>query len=100
MIIGYQSVRWPSGLRRQLKVLRNSLVRKGVGSNPTLIIILLPLCLTICFVGVNVVFVLVAQKVIFPFYALNLIATLIIIRPQREQIGLVSSGAWAVSGLP
>ena len=30
----YQLVRWPSGLRRQLK----ALVRKGVGSNPTLII--------------------------------------------------------------
>ena len=29
-------VRWPSGLRRQLK----ALVRKGVGSNPTLIIFL------------------------------------------------------------
>ena len=28
-------VRWPSGLRRQLK----ALVRKGVGSNPTLIIL-------------------------------------------------------------
>jgi hypothetical protein len=29
-------VRWPSGLRRQTK----DLVRKGVGSNPTLIIVL------------------------------------------------------------
>jgi hypothetical protein len=31
--------RWPSGLRRQLKVVStsNSLVRKGVGSNPTLV---------------------------------------------------------------
>ena len=31
-------VRWPSGLRRQLK----ALVRKGVGSNPTLIILFCP----------------------------------------------------------
>jgi hypothetical protein len=34
--------RWPSGLRRQLKVNPNTLVRKGVGSNPTLVNILLP----------------------------------------------------------
>jgi hypothetical protein len=33
----HQPVRWPSGLRRQLKVNPNTLVRKGVGSNPTLI---------------------------------------------------------------
>jgi hypothetical protein len=33
----HQQARWPSGLRRQLKVNPNSLVRKGVGSNPTLV---------------------------------------------------------------
>ena len=31
-------VRWPSGLRRQTKAYVSNLVRKGVGSNPTLII--------------------------------------------------------------
>jgi hypothetical protein len=38
----HQQARWPSGLRRQLKVNPNTLVRKGVGSNPTLVNILLP----------------------------------------------------------
>jgi hypothetical protein len=40
--------RWPSGLRRQLKVVStsNSLVRKGVGSNPTLVNIVLLICYT------------------------------------------------------
>lgn len=32
-------VRWPSGLRRQTKAYISYLVRKGVGSNPTLIMI-------------------------------------------------------------
>ena len=37
------TVRWPSGLRRQTKayVIQAYLVRKGVGSNPTLINLLL-----------------------------------------------------------
>jgi hypothetical protein len=40
-ILGHPSTaRWPSGLRRQLKVNPNTLVRKGVGSNPTLVTIL------------------------------------------------------------
>jgi hypothetical protein len=38
----HQQARWPSGLRRQLKVNPNTLVRKGVGSNPTLVTIVLP----------------------------------------------------------
>ena len=33
----HHEARWPSGLRRQLKVIPDSLVRKGVGSNPTLV---------------------------------------------------------------
>jgi hypothetical protein len=41
--------RWPSGLRRQLKVISSgyaskSLVRKGVGSNPTLFTISFAVC--------------------------------------------------------
>jgi hypothetical protein len=44
------SDRWPSGLRRQLKVISSeytsvSLVRKGVGSNPTLFNIFFAFCL-------------------------------------------------------
>jgi hypothetical protein len=35
--------RWPSGLRRQIK----ALVRKGVGSNPTLVRISFSLCMYI-----------------------------------------------------
>jgi hypothetical protein len=35
----HQPARWPSGLRRQLKVNPKTLVRKGVGSNPTLVTI-------------------------------------------------------------
>ena len=35
-VVTINMVRWPSGLRRQTK----DLVRKGVGSNPTLIIFL------------------------------------------------------------
>jgi hypothetical protein len=35
----HQPARWPSGLRRQLKVNPDTLVRKGVGSNPTLVTI-------------------------------------------------------------
>jgi hypothetical protein len=49
------TVRWPSGLRRQLKVLHicNSLVRKGVGSNPTLINIYFVFCNCISEPGID-----------------------------------------------
>ena len=55
-IIQIHPVRWPSGLRRQLKVIpfvvhQQPLVRKGVGSNPTLINISFAFCLGLTWDG-------------------------------------------------